>query len=736
MIGCVATKERVDNDNSNLDLSDTYKNESDQIKYDENSGIYYINNELIIHPKEGVTKEQIDRLVSQYEGNPTVTFDDFESCIVRFEKEMDYEELMKIINEINTSDIIEDSYENIVIPYALNSIEKSNWADEWDDKFPCWGLDRIDCDGAWIYADRIKKVNVGVIDNQFFEDHEDIGYKELYKNDFQLEIYGDDDTSKIRASHGTHVSGIIAAKFNGKGVCGVSPNSILYCTSDAGDYFTLDKAIYSFEKYQTIYKLEIQLKHLVKNNKCKVINISMGIDNNLACSAANGNQKQLNYIKKIQSMFSKRVIDLLEDYEFIICEAAGNANGYKYLYNEKNNTYSVDNTNGKKLKPIDAKYSTFVGEITNESLKSHYLVVGASSQQDEISDYSQTGKSVDIVAPGDNICSTVTKDGKTSEYKPMSGTSMSCPHVTGVVSMVWGANPKLSGAEVKKIVCSSYNKKIENYPLLNAKLSVEKSLNISKDNQKNTTDKTNSFNKNTSVDWKSSLEDFLYNLPKYAEIEKMAVSDSLKFELIDMNKDNIPEIFIYSISGGGGGCICTSYAYWDEKQYVAKYIDEKDSPIPTNIIKPYEDNETGNVVYISGMFDENSFDKSLDSGSYSSGYFWRNKWSQDIWEFNNNQLVLSKSYKINEVSGFDKLYNPSSYSVEEKQAALDNIREYNREIHEAYTDINLPYCEHTIRANVLICNKYSLSSYHEVMNKESANKFVNAYLNGEHDYSD
>lgn len=249
-----------------------------------------------------------------------------------------------------------------------------------------------------------------------------------------------------------------------------------------------------------------------------------------------------------------------------------------------------------------------------------------------------------------------------------------------------------------------------------------------------TSDTTASTTKDDSADWKSSLIDYISNLPKYAKLEKIIQSDFLCFELIDMNEDQIPEIILYFISAGGGGRGCTSYAYWDGTQYVTKYIDGNNSPAPENTIIPYRDNNTKKTVYISGMLDKDCFDEPLNSGPYSAGYFWRNKWSQDVWEFKNNKLTLSKSFKVNEVQNFDKLYNPSAYPVEERQEALDNVREYNQMLHETYSVIDAPYCEYSITANGMICDSFSIESYHEVMSKETANGFVNAYLNKKHSF--
>ena len=76
----------------------------------------------------------------------------------------------------------------------------------------------------------------------------------------------------------------------------------------------------------------------------------------------------------------------------------------------------------------------------------------------------------------------------------MSGTSMATPVVTGVCGLVWSIDSSFTGSDVKKIICSpdtscnvvkaTLSQKFDvvdykDYPLINAKLSVEKAIEIS-----------------------------------------------------------------------------------------------------------------------------------------------------------------------------------------------------------------------------------------------------------------
>ena len=60
------------------------------------------------------------------------------------------------------------------------------------------------------------------------------------------------------------------------------------------------------------------------------------------------------------------------------------------------------------------------------------------------------------------------------------GTSMACPHVAGVAAMIFGIDPTFTAKEVKDIIIStatgSYGSVKEQYPLLNARLAVEKAI--------------------------------------------------------------------------------------------------------------------------------------------------------------------------------------------------------------------------------------------------------------------
>lgn len=79
------------------------------------------------------------------------------------------------------------------------------------------------------------------------------------------------------------------------------------------------------------------------------------------------------------------------------------------------------------------------------------ITVAATSENDSKPRWSNYGQKVDIAAPGVGIISTVPKN----KYKKMSGTSMSAPHVAGLVALLKGYSPGLSPAQLKEVVVKS-----------------------------------------------------------------------------------------------------------------------------------------------------------------------------------------------------------------------------------------------------------------------------------------
>jgi len=63
------------------------------------------------------------------------------------------------------------------------------------------------------------------------------------------------------------------------------------------------------------------------------------------------------------------------------------------------------------------------------------IAVSASDSSDRLAYFSSKGAEIAVIAPGVNVYSSYKGGG----YKTMSGTSMACPHVTGLAALAVGA---------------------------------------------------------------------------------------------------------------------------------------------------------------------------------------------------------------------------------------------------------------------------------------------------------
>ena len=171
---------------------------------------------------------------------------------------------------------------------------------------------------------------------------------------------------------------------------------------------------------------------------------------------------------------------LLEDYDFVVVQAAGNG--------------AVDAKNAGMFASVTPQncvdYGT--GRTGVQEICDRIIVVAAAQQNGSgymVAEYSCGGGQVDIAAPGGDASGTPEGDIYScvvNGYAALAGTSMAAPMVTAVAGLVWSANGDLTGNQVAKIVCSNtQGTAIDNprslrtgnsYGMLNAKKAVEAAL--------------------------------------------------------------------------------------------------------------------------------------------------------------------------------------------------------------------------------------------------------------------
>ncbi|PIE99751.1 MAG: peptidase S8 [Maribacter sp.] len=206
-------------------------------------------------------------------------------------------------------------------------------------------------------------------------------------------------------SHGTHVAGIIAAeRNNGLGANGVANNVEIMSI----------RAVPNGDEYDKDIALGIRY---AVDNGAKIINCSFG---------------------KAFSPNADWVYDAIKyaaSKDVLIVHAAGN------------DGVDLDDPNNPNF-PND--------QINNgPEIADNVITVGALNPKygsEMIASYSNYGKmNVDVFAPGTDIYSTIPHN----EYEFMPGTSMASPAVAGVAALVRSQYPKLSAAQVKKIILES-----------------------------------------------------------------------------------------------------------------------------------------------------------------------------------------------------------------------------------------------------------------------------------------
>lgn len=87
-------------------------------------------------------------------------------------------------------------------------------------------------------------------------------------------------------------------------------------------------------------------------------------------------------------------------------------------------------------------------ELSYPASSKYTISVGATNRIDIVSDYSNYGSGLDLVAPGTDIPSLM-PDGNVSY---MTGTSMATPHVSAVAGLLLSQNPELTPSEIQEIL--------------------------------------------------------------------------------------------------------------------------------------------------------------------------------------------------------------------------------------------------------------------------------------------
>jgi len=278
----------------------------------------------------------------------------------------------------------------------------------------------INWEKAWnnFASNTLATTTIAIVDSGIDETHPDLSAK-IWQNVTETGNNGVDDDSNGYIDdtwgwdfvdndniphdvygHGTHVSGIAAARTNnGIGIAGVAfPDNVkimpvrVLDENGIGYVSNVAKGIY-----------------YAADNGAKVINLSLG-------------GRDSNTLKK--------AVDYAWDKGVLLAAAAGNDGG------------------GRKYYP--ASYNDVIS-------------VAATDYNDNTASLSNFNNQVEVAAPGVNVFSTFpsypftlqSKYGRSEYYDVGSGTSMSVPHVVGLAALLFAGHPDYTNSEVRDIIDKS-----------------------------------------------------------------------------------------------------------------------------------------------------------------------------------------------------------------------------------------------------------------------------------------
>ena len=482
LFGCTVSQK----DNA---VNKPYTLDQNAVQHDEETGVNYVNNIIIIYFEDDVTEARKNEIIQSIGGKIVGSFNSINQYQVEViarslveldalaEQLMGYEEIWQAHSDI-AKKIAPGKLVERTTPVTPNDPWRTDKTSEnWNEASPSgnnWWAEAIYLPSAWAYNDELTRIDIGIVDNGFDTGHEDL--KIQFPNKASKTMNNKED-------HGTHVAGIIGATHdNRKGIAGIIKNVNLYCSD-----WVPTKRQQFFVDWDTETMLLAGLIYTVEAG-AKVVNFSTWCSGGLESYMDTQPEEERN---REGTSISSVMASLLRNYDFVVVQSSGN--GAPDINNKKV-MIGVDVANDGLFASITRDNCVFNSKVSIDDILDRIILVAAAERQDgsyRLTSYSNWGEAISIAAPGgssaEQIYSTVA-GGWHGAYGEMSGTSMAAPMVTGVAGLVWAANSKLKGAEVKEIVCNSYDKDLlvqysprtmdlkSDYHLLNAKLAVEEAL--------------------------------------------------------------------------------------------------------------------------------------------------------------------------------------------------------------------------------------------------------------------
>ncbi|MDO4798398.1 MAG: S8 family serine peptidase [Coriobacteriales bacterium] len=263
-----------------------------------------------------------------------------------------------------------------------------------------WALDSIRIEQAWGIAKANHAVTVAVLDAGCMVSHEDLKANIVDPYNAQNGSNNVAPSTSVDYEHGTHVAGIVSGVTNnGRGISGVSYNANVMPVRVTDSRGQADTA--------TLLRAYDYVMGKKSARNVRVVNLSMSMVGTIQSDDA--------LLKKMDEAYAKGIVTVA---------AAGNSGTSRSVPYE---SYPGD-------------YQTVVSVINLQQ-------TGTGVTRASASNYNKSGTYCKkISAPGTNIYSTVPTSGA-GTYAQSSGTSMAAPQVSGVLALMFAANPSLSSKD-------------------------------------------------------------------------------------------------------------------------------------------------------------------------------------------------------------------------------------------------------------------------------------------------
>ena len=466
------------------DLGELVDAELVKVAQDEETGLIFASNILLVYFADEASDAD-KAAVAQSVGGTVVGQDNFMNMQQLMVEPVTLEKASRISDQLEED--FPESVELAMFDLVLSADDdpfNDPWIDEygggpegWNDEKPegsNWSFETIEASSAWeLYGSEFKPVGVGIIDNGFNVKHEELQGKIMFPTASAEKRNRADD-------HGTHIAGTIAATANNKkGITGIAHQATIIASPVSSASSDVTRS----------------LEELVQAG-ARVINLSQGLSGTMAISMlANNSFEVWTNIKLKTAIRSAKAAcytmsKLLADgYDFVVVQSSGNGTF---------EGYACDAIFNGMFATICETFHKLYGSVSLEQVMDRIMVVGSVKLNPDWS-YTQAidsnaGGAVCICAPGWGVLSCTSG---TNGYETMLGTSMAAPHVAAVAALTWSANEYLTGAQVKQILCSNYNRIAKDntgekskytggtFPIVNARLSVKKALEMKYGTTKN-----------------------------------------------------------------------------------------------------------------------------------------------------------------------------------------------------------------------------------------------------------